>query len=92
MPVINKIKRSHASVTTVVIHFIGSFHENIRKLKTWMFLLNPARFGKVFQILSRVPFNMERIIANNRLAEQTIQSLMHEVCKTFFKVVPKIDK
>lgn len=41
-----------------------------------MFLLQPAR---VFQVLIRGSMNMERIIANNRLAEQTIQSLMHEV-------------
>ncbi|XP_063708433.1 aminoacyl tRNA synthase complex-interacting multifunctional protein 1 [Culicoides brevitarsis] len=41
-----------------------------------MFLLNPAR---IFQFLGRIPFRMERIIANNRLAEATIKSLEHEV-------------
>uniref|UniRef100_A0A336MH26 CSON001269 protein n=1 Tax=Culicoides sonorensis TaxID=179676 RepID=A0A336MH26_CULSO len=41
-----------------------------------MFLLKTSSF---FNFLVRTPLKMERIIANNRLAQQTIQSLFHEV-------------
>lgn len=66
------------------VHLCGSFSVHFIKTSknynpTWMFL-NPAR---IFQFLSRVPSNMERIIAKNRLAEKTIQSMLHEVPKIY---------